>query len=160
VREQVNSVDHSVPSYHIAALGDLLSDAVTAPRFTMLLLTSFAVMALLLSAVGLYAVLAYMVAQRTNEMGLRMALGAQRGDVLGLILKRGLRLAGIGLILGLAASALLTRFVSSLLFGVRAFDPVTYLAVSALLVVIALLASTAPALQAARVDPIRTLRDQ
>jgi putative ABC transport system permease protein len=160
VREQVNSVDHSVPIYHIAALGDLLSDAVTAPRFTMLLLTSFAVMALLLSAVGLYAVLAYMVAQRTNEMGLRMALGAQRGDVLGLILKRGLRLAGIGLILGLAASALLTRFVSSLLFGVRAFDPVTYLAVSALLVVIALLASTAPALQAARVDPIRTLRDQ
>jgi putative ABC transport system permease protein len=160
VRAQVNSIDRSVPLYHVAALGDLLSDAVTGPRFTMLLLTSFAVMALLLSAVGLYAVLAYMVAQRTNEMGLRMALGAQRGDVLGLILKRGLRLAGIGLAIGLAASALLTRFVSSLLFGVRAFDPITYIAVSALLAFIALLASAAPALQAARVDPMQSLRDQ
>jgi putative ABC transport system permease protein len=160
LREQLNSIDRNVPLYHLAALGDLLSDAVTGPRFTMLLLTSFAVMALLLSAVGLYAVLAYMVAQRTNEMGLRMALGAQRGDVLALILKRGLRLAGIGLVIGLAASALLTRFVSSLLYGVHAFDPVTYIGVSALLVLIALLASTAPALQAARVDPIRTLRDQ
>ena len=126
----------------------------------MLLLTSFAVMALLLSAIGLYAVLAYMVAQRTSELGLRMALGAQRADVLSLILKRGLALTGIGVAVGLAASVLLTRYVSSLLYGVRAFDPLTYIAVSTLLIVIALLASTAPALQASRVDPIKTLHEQ
>jgi ABC-type antimicrobial peptide transport system permease subunit len=101
-----------------------------------------------------------MVAQRTSELGLRMALGAQRGDVLALILKKGLRLAVIGLVTGLAASALLTRFVASQLYGVKAFDPVTYIGVSALLLAIAFLASAAPALQASRVDPMKTLRDQ
>ena len=160
VRAQVNSLNRNVPLYHVAALGDLLADAAAQPRFQTLLLTSFAGMALLLSAIGLYAVLAYMVAQRANEMGLRIALGAQRRDVLLLILKRGLMLSGIGLIAGLAVSALLTRSVSSLLYGVHAFDPVTYIGVSALLTCIALLASTVPALQAARVDPIKTLHDQ
>ncbi len=101
-----------------------------------------------------------MVAQRTNEMGLRIALGAQRGDVLRLILKRGLVLAGIGLIVGLAASAVLTRFISSQIYGVRASDPVTYITVTGLLVVISLLASAAPAWRAARVDPMKTLREQ
>ena len=117
-------------------------------------------MALLLSAVGLYAVLSYMVAQRMNEMGLRMALGAQRGDVLKLILKRGLVLAGIGLVIGLGASAALTRFISSQIYGVHAFDPVTYVVVTGLLVAISLLASAAPAWRAARVDPMKTLREQ
>ncbi len=98
-------------------------------------------MALLLSAIGLYAVLSYMVAQRTNEMGLRLALGAQRGNVLALILKRGLTLAGIGLVIGLGAAAILTRYISSQIYGVHAFDPLTYIAVTALLVVISLLAS-------------------
>jgi ABC-type antimicrobial peptide transport system permease subunit len=138
----------------------MLSGAVSGPRFSMLLLTAFAAITLLLSAVGLYAVLSYMVAHRANELGLRMALGAQRKGVLGLILKRGLRLAGIGLAAGLAASAIFTRYLSSQLYGVRAFDPITYLGVSALLLLIVLLASTAPALQASRVDPIKTLRDQ
>ncbi len=101
-----------------------------------------------------------MVAQRSNEMGLRIALGAQRADILKLILSRGLTLAGIGLALGIAVSGLLTRYVASLLFGVHAFDPVTYIGVSALLIAIALLASATPALQASRVDPIKTLRDQ
>ncbi|MBB6143306.1 putative permease [Silvibacterium bohemicum] len=160
VRAQLNSINRNIPIYHVAALGDLLSDASSQPRFQMLLLTSFAVMALLLSAVGLYAVLAYMVAQRTSELGLRMALGAQRGDVLALILKKGLRLAGIGLVAGLAASALLTRFVASQLYGVKVFDPITYIGVSILLLAIAFLASAAPALQASRVDPMKTLRDQ
>jgi predicted permease len=159
VRGQLNSIDRNLPLYHVAALGDLVSDAASQPRFQMLLLTSFAVMALLLSAIGLYAVLAYMVAQRNSELGLRIALGAQRGDLLALILKKGLRLAGIGLAVGLAASALLTRYVSSLLYRVHAYDPLTYVAVSVLLLVIALLASAAPALQASRVDPIRTLRE-
>jgi ABC-type antimicrobial peptide transport system permease subunit len=126
----------------------------------MLLLASFAVMALLLSAIGLYAVLAYMVAQRTSELGLRMALGAQRADVLKLILKRGLLLTGVGLAGGLAASAVLTRYLASQLYEVHAFDPLTYIGVSLLLIVIACIASAGPALQAAQVDPIETLREQ
>ncbi len=160
VRAQLNAIDRSVPINHTAALGDLVSDAATGPRFTMLLLTSFAVMALLLSAIGLYAVLAYMVSQRTSELGLRMALGAQRADVLKLILKRGLVLTGVGLATGLAASAVLTRYLASQLYEVHAFDPLTYIGVSLLLIVIAFIASAGPALQAAQVDPIETLREQ
>ncbi len=160
LRTLVGSLNRDVPLYHVHTLEDLLSTAASTPRFTTLLLTSFAVMALLLSAVGLYAVLSYMVAQRTNEMGLRLALGARRGDVLALILKRGLTLAGIGLAIGLAASAVLTRFISSQIYSVHAFDPVTYVVVTGLLVAISLLASAAPAWRAARVDPMKTLRDQ
>jgi len=160
LRTLIGSVNRDVPLYHIHTLDDLVSTAASTPRFTTLLLSSFAVMALLLSAVGLYAVLSYMVAQRANEMGLRMALGAQRGDVLKLILKRGLVLAGIGLVIGLGASAVLTRFISSQIYGVHAFDPVTYIVVTGLLTAISLLASAAPAWRAARVDPMKTLREQ
>ena len=160
LRAQLSSIDRDIPLHEIKTYQDMLSNAAAGRRFTVLLLTSFAAMALLLSAVGLYGVLSYMVAQRSSEMGLRMALGAQRSDVLALILKRGLTLAVIGLAVGLAASVLLTRYTASMLFGVRAFDPLTYIGVSALLLVIALLASTAPALQASRVDPIKTLREQ
>ena len=118
-------------------------------------------MALLLSAVGLYAVLSYMVAQRTNEMGLRMALGAQRGDVLALILKRGLvSRRNWGHASAWRPPAVLTRFIASQIYGVHAFDPVTYIVVTGLLVAISLLASAAPAWRAARVDPMKTLRDQ
>ena len=160
LRTLIGSINRDAPLYHLHTLDDLLSTHETPRRFTTLLLSSFAVMALLLSAVGLYAVLSYMVAQRTNEMGLRMALGAQRGDVLKLILKRGLVLAGIGLVIGLGASAVLTRFISSQIYGVHAFDPVTYVVVTGLLVAISLLASAAPAWRAARVDPMKTLREQ
>ena len=130
------------------------------PRFSMLLLTSFAAMALLLAAVGLYAVLSYMVAQRTSEMGLRLALGAQRGDVLRLVLERGLALAAIGIGAGLAASAVLTHFVSSLLYGVHTLDWPTYLLVTALFLFISLAACAVPAMRAANVDPGSTLREQ
>jgi len=160
LRTLVGSVNRDVPLYHIHTLDDMLSTHETPRRFTTLLLSSFAAMALLLSAVGLYAVLSYMVAQRTNEMGLRMALGAQRGDVLKLILNRGLLLAGIGLVIGLGGSAVLTRFISSQIYGVHAFDPVTYIVVTALLTGISLLASIVPAWRAARVDPMKTLREQ
>lgn len=160
LRTLIASINRDVPIYHVHTLGDMLSVAASQPRFQTVLLSSFALMALLLSAIGLYAVLSYMVAQRTNEMGLRMALGAQRGDVLKLILKRGLVLAGIGLVVGLAASAVLTRLISSQIYGVRASDPVTYVVVTGLLIVISLLASAAPAWRAARVDPMKTLREQ
>jgi predicted permease len=160
LRTLIASINHDIPLYHIHTLDDLLSNSASAPRFTTLLLSSFAVMALLLSAIGLYAVLSYMVAQRTNEMGLRMALGARRGDVLALILRRGLTLSATGLVIGLVASAVLTRFLSSQIYGVHAFDPVTYISVTGLIMAISLLASAAPAWRAARVDPMKTLREQ
>jgi putative ABC transport system permease protein len=160
LRTLIGSINRDVPIYHIHTLEDMVSVAASQPRFQTLLLSSFAVMALLLSAIGLYAVLSYMVAQRTNEMGLRIALGAQRGNVLALILKRGLVLAGIGLVIGLGAAAVLTRYVSSQIYGVHAFDPLTYIVVTVLLVVISVVASLAPAWRAARVDPMKTLREQ
>jgi predicted permease len=160
LRAQISSIDRNVPLTRVHTLDDMLSDAASQPRFQMLLLTSFAVMALLLAAVGLYAVLSYMVAQRTNEMGLRLALGAQRGDVLRLILERGVGLAAIGIVAGLAASAALTHFAASLLYGIHAFDWPTYLVVTAVFLIISLIASAAPAMRAANVDPGRTLREQ
>ncbi|MBV8630225.1 MAG: ABC transporter permease [Silvibacterium sp.] len=160
VRMLVSSVNREVPVYHVHTLEDMLSEAASAPRFTTLLLSFFAAMALLLSAVGLYGVLSYMVAQRTNEMGLRMALGAQRRDLLALILRRGLVLAGIGGALGLAASALLTRLVASQLYRIGAFDPLTWIGVTALLAGVSVVASLSPAWRASRVDPMKTLREQ
>ena len=160
LRTLIASMNRDVPVYHVHTLEDMLSAAASAPRFTTLLLSSFAAMALLLSAVGLYAVLSYMVAQRTSEMGLRMALGAQRGDVLTLILRRGLLLAATGAVIGLACSALVTRLLSSQLYGVHAFDPITYIGVTALLVGVSAVASLSPALRASRIDPMKTLRDQ
>ena len=117
-----------------------------------------AAIALALSAIGLYAVLSYVVAQRTLEIGLRIALGAQRSDILKLILRRGLCLAVIGLGIGVCASLMLTRFMASLLYEVRPFDPLTLLAVSIVLLAVALVASSVPALRAAQVDPMMTLR--
>ena len=125
-----------------------------------MLITSFAVIALLLAAVGLYAVLSYMVAQRTLEIGLRLALGAQRDSVLGLILRRGMVLAVAGLAIGIVASLLLTRFMQELLYGVKPFDPLTFVAVSAVLLLVSLVASSVPAYRAARLDPMQTLREQ
>lgn len=137
-----------------------MSVSASQPRFQTVLITFFAVMALLLSAIGLYAVLSYMVAQRTLEIGLRLALGAQRESVLALILRRGLVLATIGLGIGIVVSLALTRFISDLLYDVKPIDPLTLVGVSAVLMLVSLLASAAPAYRAARLDPMRTLRQQ
>jgi ABC-type antimicrobial peptide transport system permease subunit len=153
-------VDSSVPLFHISTLDDYVSLSAAQPRFQTVLITFFAAMALLLSAIGLYAVLSYMVAQRTLEIGLRLALGAQREDVLGLILRRGLMLAATGLGIGMLVSLLLTRFMAEMLYGVRPFDPLTLVGVSALLLAVSVIASSVPALRAARLDPMRTLREQ
>jgi ABC-type antimicrobial peptide transport system permease subunit len=123
-----------------------------------MLLSAFAAMALLLSAVGLYAVLSYMVAQRMPELGVRMALGAQRRDVMALIWRRGLMLALAGIVIGLAATAVLSTYIAGLLYHVAPLDPLTLGIVSAMLLAVSLVASSAPALRAARVDPMRTLR--
>jgi predicted permease len=160
LRAQLAQVDSNVPLFDIKTLDDYVSLSAAQPRFQTVLITFFAAMALLLSAIGLYAVLSYMVAQRTMEIGLRLALGAQRGDVLGLILRRGLILAVTGLAIGIFVSLLLTRFMAEMLYGVRPFDPLTFVGVSAVLLVVSLIASSAPAFRAAHLDPMRTLREQ
>lgn len=160
VRTVLAQLDSNVPLYRINTVDDYISLSAAQPRFQAVLITFFAVMALLLAAIGLYAVLAYMVAQRTLEIGLRLALGAQRESVVGLILRRGLMLAAIGLGIGIVASVVLTRFLSELLYGVKPLDPLTFFAVSAVLMLVSLIASSAPAYRAARLDPMRTLREQ
>jgi putative ABC transport system permease protein len=156
----VTSLDKEVPVYRIRTLEENVANASAQQRFQTLLLTGFAAIALLLAAIGLYAVLSYMVVQRTHEIGLRMALGAQRGNVLRLVLRRGVSLALTGIAVGIGVSALLTRFLASLLYGVRPLDLVTFLSVSALLLAVSAMASLIPAARAAGLDPMKTLRDQ
>jgi ABC-type antimicrobial peptide transport system permease subunit len=160
LRAQLAQVDSNVPLFDIRTLDDYVSLSAAQPRFQTVLITFFAAMALLLSAIGLYAVLSYMVTQRTLEIGLRLALGAQREEVLGLILRRGLILAVTGLGIGIFVSVLLTRFISEMLYGVQPLDPLTFVGVSAVLLMVSLIASSVPAFRAARLDPMRTLREQ
>jgi len=136
----------------------LISDSMASRRFSMILLVVFAVLALLLAAVGIYGVISYIAGQRTNEIGLRMALGAQKRDILFLILSRGGKLAGLGVAIGLAAAVDLTRLMASLLYGVGATDPLTFAGVAVLLTLVALAACYIPARRAAKVDPIVALR--
>jgi predicted permease len=160
VRATVAEVDREIPVYGIKTLDNVMYTAAAEPRFQTFLLTAFAGLALALAAIGLYGVLSYMVAQRSREIGVRIALGAQRGDVLGLILRRGLRLAILGIAIGLAASALLTGYMGKMLYGIEPSDPATFAVVSAILLAVSLAASGGPAWRAARVDPMNVLRDQ
>jgi predicted permease len=156
----VTSVNRELPVYRMRTYEDAMNNAASQPRFQTLLLTGFATVALLLAAIGLYGVLSYMVAQRRFEIGLRMAIGAQGSDVLRMVLSRGLRLALAGLAIGLAVSALLTSFLAHLLYGVKPLDPVTFAAVSLVLLAVSAGASFAPAWRASRLEPMKTLRDQ
>jgi ABC-type antimicrobial peptide transport system permease subunit len=160
VRAEVAKLDKSLPTYRLQSYEDDLGRITAQQRFQTLLLTAFASIALLLAALGLYAVLSYMVAQRTSEFGLRIALGAPRSHVLKLIMSRGLTLTVIGLGLGLAASALLTRSVASLLYGVKPLDAVTFASMTSVLLLVSAVACLVPAWQAAMLDPIDTLRNQ
>jgi len=136
----------------------IISDSLAARRFSMVLLGIFAALALTLSCVGIYGVLSYLAGQRTHEIGIRMALGAQRSDVLRLILGPGAKMALIGVAVGVVASLALTRLMDKLLFGVSAYDPLTFIAVACLLILVALAASYIPARRAMRVDPTVALR--
>ena len=127
-------------------------------RFAMLLIGIFAGVAGLMAAIGLYGVLAYTVTQRTREIGIRTALGARRPDVIGLVLQRGMKLAGLGILIGLAGAFVLTNCIRSLLFGVAPTDPLTFAVIPVLLAAVALLACWLPARRAARVDPMEALR--
>jgi putative ABC transport system permease protein len=158
VRKEVLSVDPEQPVHSIKPLDRVKAESIAAPRFRTLLLGLFAGVAMLLAAVGIYSVMSYSVAQRSHEFGIRMALGAQRSDLLKMVLRDGLALTIAGMAVGLAASFALTRWISSLLFKVDATDPVTFVAVSLLLVGVALTACFVPARRATRVDPIVALR--
>ena len=158
VTAAIHSMDPDLPLGDVATMDELISDSVAQQRFQSLLLAVFAAAALLLAAVGLYGVQSYAVAQRTREIGIRIALGADRSDVLRETVGRGALLAAAGLLAGFAASFALTRFLSSFLFEVAPSDPATYAAVAALLVCVSALASFVPARRAMRVDPLVALR--
>jgi ABC-type antimicrobial peptide transport system permease subunit len=138
----------------------LIADSISMPRFRTLLMTAFGLAALLLAVVGLYGVMAYTVSQRTKEIGVRMALGASRGSVLGLVFRDGAPLVGLGLAIGLAGAFALSRILESMLFGVGARDLAVFAGVPSVLAVVALTAMLVPARRAARVDPVRTLGEE
>jgi putative ABC transport system permease protein len=154
----VAAMDQDIPLFGVKSMPEYLSSSVAAPRFSTTLLAIFAAVALVLTIVGLYGVMSYSVAQRTNEIGIRLALGAQSRDVLLMIVKQGGMLILLGLAIGLVGAFALTRLIASLLFGVTAKDPITFGAVAVLLAIVALLACYIPALRATKVDPMDALR--
>lgn len=160
IAAEIHKLDKSVPAYQASTMEEYIYKSAAQPRFQTFLLSCFAVIALALAAIGLYGLLSYMVMQRTLEIGLRMAMGAQRGAVLRMIVLRGLTLSLVGVALGVAASAVLTRLISGMLFEVRPTDPVTFVATATLLLIVSLAASSAPAFRASRLDPMETLRVQ
>ena len=157
-REVIQALDSEQPVADVRTMESLLADSLARARFSTLLLTVFAVVALVLAAVGIYGVMSYAVTQRTHEIGIRMAMGAQSTDVLKLIVKKGLTLTVCGVGIGLGAAFALTQILSSLLYGVSATDPVTFAGISMLLAVVALLACYLPARRATKVDPMIALR--
>jgi putative ABC transport system permease protein len=160
VRNAVWAIDKDQPVSNLRSMDEIVSAAVARQRFSMLLLGVFAGLALVLAAVGIYGVMSYSIAQRTREIGIRMALGAQRRDMLKMAVWQGLRLVLAGLTIGLAAAFVLTRVMATLLFGISATDPFTFFAISVVLLAVAALASYIPALRATKVDPMVALRYQ
>ncbi len=158
VRREVAAIPPGEAAYNLRPLSELVSDSLAQRRFTLLLLLTFAAAALLLAAVGVYGVMSYSVAQRTRELGVRLALGARPMDVLRMVLRQGLALAGAGVGVGIALALFLTRLLSTLLYGVAPYDPGTLLAVALVLGVCAVVSCLAPAVAATRVDPMTSLR--
>ncbi len=160
VREQVRAIDADVPVTHVQTMEKVLGASVAQPRFSMLLVALFAGLALILSTVGIYGVMAYSVSRRAHEIGVRMALGAGAGEVLKLVLKDGMSLAFAGIGVGLLGAFALTRLMASLLFDISAKDPVTFASVAAFLAVVAFIACYIPARRATKVDPLIALRNE
>jgi len=159
IREGVGSVDPGLPVFNVTSMDEVLDASLASRRFSANLVAGFAVLALLLASIGIYGLLAYMVGQRSREIGLRMALGAGRGDVLKLILQKGVALVVVGIVAGVIAAALSASFMASLLYGVRPRDPGVFTLVPLLLLVVAIAASYIPAWRATKVDPIVALRE-
>jgi len=160
IREAMRAVDPDLPLGDIATLSTLVDESMTQPRFSMLLLGAFGALAVALAAIGMYGVIAYSLAQRTREIGIRMALGAQRSSVFAMVLKQGARLAGAGMAIGVAAALAMTRLMTSFLYGVKPVDLLTFAIVPVLLTGVVLLACYLPARRATRVDPMLALREE
>lgn len=160
ITHAIHKVDPTAPVLDIKTMDDLMSNSLSQRRLNMELLASFAGLALVLAATGIYGVLSYSVRRRVKEIGVRMALGARLNQVLGMVILEGMKMTVFGLVIGVVAALMFGRVLSGLVFGVSTTDALTYVTVSALLVFIALLASIVPAYRAARLDPIRTLRDE
>jgi putative ABC transport system permease protein len=158
VRNQIAALDKEQAVFNVRSMEQALAQSVAARRFSMILLAVFALLALTLAAVGIYGVISYSVAQRTREVGIRMALGARTIDVLNLVVRDGLKLVFVGIVVGLAGALLLTRLMTALLFGVTATDAVTYVTVALGLIIVALIACCIPARRATKVDPLVALR--
>src|SRR3989441_9871516 len=158
IRRETKAVIPNLPPPLLRTMDDLLSETVAQPRFQTALLSLFAGVALLLATCGIYGVLAYAVTQRQREIGVRLALGAQKRNVLSLVIGQGMRMALAGVAIGIVAALALTRVIRSLLYGVTPTDPVTFVFVSLLLVGVALLACWLPARRAAKIDPMEALR--
>jgi len=158
VKNQVWSVDKQIPVTRLRTMSEVMAASMSAQRFNMTLMGIFAAVALVLAAIGIYGVIAYSVTQRTHEIGIRMALGAETADVLGIVLRQGLLLAAVGVALGVVAAFALTRVLSSLLFGVSTTDPLVFVGISLMLTAVALGATFIPARRATKVDPMIALR--
>ena len=159
VRE-IHAMDPTIPVYDVRTMEGRMYDSLARQRFATLMLGAFAAFALVLAIVGVYGVISYLVTQGAHDIGLRIALGARAGDIVGLVVRQGMELAGIGMALGVAGAAALTRVMSSLLFGVSARDALTFTSASLILTLVAFLASFFPAQRAARIDPITALREE
>jgi putative ABC transport system permease protein len=158
LRQAVAEVDRTVPVSRVQTMEHIVSESVTQPRFNLFLLGMFSGLALLLSVAGIYGVTAYTVTQRTHELGIRIALGAQVGDVLRMIIGQGMAVIGAGIVIGLIAAFALMRLMNSLLFGVSATDPFTFIGITVVLIAAGLLACYVPARRATKVDPLTALR--
>ena len=157
---EIREVDSDAVVYDVRSMQDRVHDSMARQRFASLMLGAFAAFAMLLAAVGIYGVMSHLVAQSTHDIGVRVALGAQPGNILGLVVRQGMQLAALGIAIGLVGAALLTRVMASLLFGVSATDALTFCAVAALLGLVAFLATAIPARRATAVDPMVALRDE
>jgi len=160
IKGEVQALDKDQPLGNVQSLESIVERNVAPRRFNLLLLSVFAIIALLLGAVGLYGVMSYAVTQRTREIGIRMALGAQKSDVLKLVIRQGLLLSSVGVLIGLASSLALTHLMKSLLYNVSAIDPPTLIIISILLTAVALFACYVPARRAMRVDPLVAVRHE
>ncbi len=158
VQAAVGGVNPNLPVANVRTLDQILAQSMARTSFTLVMLAIAAAVALALGLVGIYGVISYVVSQRTREIGVRMALGADRRDVSRMVLRQGLILAVVGVAVGLVAAVGLTRLMSSLLYGVEATDPVTFGVVAVMLTAVALVASYLPALRASRIDPLEALR--
>jgi putative ABC transport system permease protein len=160
VRRAIARLDPAQPPYAVGTLENALAESIAPRRFDLLLLGSFAASALLLALIGIYGVMSYAIARRTPEIGIRMALGARRAEIVGMIVRRAMAVAGSGVAIGILAALGLTRLMASLLFDVKPNDPETFAAVAAVLTVTALFASWLPALKASRIEPVTALRHE